>query len=471
MPAPRIGSLPAAKSGGKAAYHTPRRPAWQPNTVIAYNLPRRGKTFALCPGHHPTYMRRNPHPHSATRRGRREVLRHGLVGMGVVFTGSLLSRCREATGPSAGKVTGRSLDRLGTHLCNLGPLREPDANGLRLAEGFTSRVIARSSHEPVPGCGYRWHAAPDGGAVFVPGDGGWIYVSNAEVGGNKGGAGALRFDANGQVVDAYSILENTTANCAGGSTPWGTWLSCEEFDQGRVWECDPAGSNDAVVWPALGAFKHEAAAVDPARNHIYLTEDRGDGLLYRFVPDGLAGNGSPDLSSGRLEAAQVLDGEEGRVVWHRIRDPSGSHQPTRLQAPKASAFKGGEGMWFHNTMVFFTTTRDDRVWAYDVETSLIEIVYDHNRFDDACLTGVDNVTVSSAGDVLVAEDGGDNQICTIAPDRGPVPVVHLVGHDGSEITGPAFDPSGTRLYFSSQRGETGQSEDGVTYEVTGPFRG
>ncbi len=118
-----------------------------------------------------------------------------------------------------------------------------------------------------------------------------------------------------------------------------------------------------MVWPALGAFKHEAAAVDPARNHIYLTEDRGDGLLYRFVPDGFAGNGSPDLSSGRLEAAQVLDGEEGRVVWHRIHDPSGSRQPTRLQAPKASAFKGGEGMWFHNTMVFFTTTQDDRVWA------------------------------------------------------------------------------------------------------------
>ena len=76
-----------------------------------------------------------------------------------------------------------------------------------------------------------------------------------------------------------------------------------------------------------------------------------------------------------------------------------------------------------------------------------------------------------AGDVLVAEDGGDNQICSIAPDREPVPIVHLIGHDGSEITGPAFDPSGTRLYFSSQRGETGQSEDGVTYEVTGPFRG
>ena len=302
-------------------------------------------------------------------------------------------------------------------------------------------------------------------------DGGWAYVSNAEVGGGGGGAGALRFDADGQVVNAYPILEKTSANCAGGSTPWGTWLSCEEFDEGRVWECDPFGERGPIVWPALGVFKHEAAVVDPVRSHIYLTEDRGDGLLYRFGPGAFNDQGVPDLSAGRLEAAQVLDGEEGRVVWHRIPDPGGSRRPTRLQAPKATLFKGGEGMWFHNGMVFFTTTQDERVWAYDVETSTIEIVYDDNHFEDACLTGVDNITVSAAGDVLVAEDGGDNQICTIARDDGPVPVVHLVGHDGSEITGPAFDPSGARLYFSSQRGETGQSEDGVTFEVTGPFLG
>ena len=416
-------------------------------------------------------MRCTSDPCTPSRRGRRELLRHGLVGMGVVFTGSLLSRCRESTPPSRESAPPSPLDRLGMHLYNLGPLQEPDANGLRLAEGFTSRVMARSSHEPVVGCEYRWHPAPDGAAVFPTGDGGWIYVSNSEIGGSRGGAGALRFDVDGQVVDSYPVLENTTNNCAGGSTPWGTWLSCEEFDQGRVWECDPTGTNAAVVWPALGVFKHEAAAVDPVRNHIYLTEDRGDGLLYRFVPRGLTDSGSPDLSSGRLEAAQVVEGEEGRVVWHRIPEPSGSRQPTRLQVPETSFFKGGEGMWFHSGLVFFTTTRDNRVWAYDVETGMIEIVYDHNRFEDAALTGVDNVTVSSAGDVLVAEDGGDNQICTIAPDRGPVPIVHLIGHDGSEIAGPAFDPSGTRLYFSSQRGATGQSEDGVTYEVTGPFRG
>ena len=69
--------------------------------------------------------------------------------MGVLFTGSLLSSCRESTAPNAGKLSGRRLDRLGSNLVKLGPLQEPDANGLRLAQGFTSRVIARSSQEPV----------------------------------------------------------------------------------------------------------------------------------------------------------------------------------------------------------------------------------------------------------------------------------------------------------------------------------
>ena len=403
--------------------------------------------------------------------GRREILRHGLAGMGLLAAGPLLSSCRDAGSSTKTVAGGQSLKRLGTKLAKLGPLAEPDDNGLKLPQGFTSRIVARSGDEPVPGCGYRWHPAPDGAAIFAAEDGGWIYVSNSEIGGSRGGAGALRFDSAGEVVDAYSILDHTSTNCAGGSTPWGTWLSCEEVDQGRVWECDPLGKRQATVWPALGVFKHEAAVVDPARHHVYLTEDRGDGLFYRFVPNRPAHEGVPDLSSGRLEAAQVVDGEEGRVVWHPVPDPSASRQPTRLQTPEATTFKGGEGMWFHDGMVFFTTTRDGRVWAYDIDASLIEIVYDDDRFDDASLTNLDNVTVSASGDVLVAEDGGDNQLCTITPEGAPVPVIHLKGHDGSEVTGPAFDPSGTRLYFSSQRGQTGESEDAVTFEVSGPFSG
>ena len=347
----------------------------------------------------------------------------------------------------------------------LGSLLPPDENGVRLPEGFTSRVLARSSAEPVPGCGYRWHPAPDGAAVFAHDDG-WIYVSNSEVGGNRGGAGALRFNAQGEVVDSYSVLAGTTNNCAGGPTPWGTWLSCEETDQGRVWECDPLGKKEAVVHPAMGVFKHEAAAVDPRRNDIYLTEDRGDGLFYRFRPRNPA-NRIPDLTAGLLEAAEITD--SGKVVWHEVKNPSGQVQATRMQVPEATIFKGGEGIWYHDEAVYFTTKGDERVWAYDILDGVIAIIYDKDDHEVAELTGVDNVTVSAGGDVIVAEDGGDNQIVAVLPDRQTAPLLQVIGHDLSEITGPVFDPSGTRLYFSSQRGPTGHSEDGMTFEVTGPF--
>lgn len=82
------------------------------------------------------------------------------------------------------------------------------------------------------------------------------------------------------------------------------------------------------------------------------------------------------------------------------------------------------------------------------------------------LTGVDNLAGSYGGDLLVAEDGGDMQVVAILSDGTLKPLAQVLGHDDSEITGPAFDPSGTRLYFNSQRGS---GRGGVTYEVTGPF--
>ena len=73
----------------------------------------------------------------------------------------------------------------------------------------------------------------------------------------------MRFDAAGRPRSAYRILDGTTQNCSGGGTPWGTWLSCEEVMGGLVWECDPSGERRALSRPAMGTFKHEAAAVDP----------------------------------------------------------------------------------------------------------------------------------------------------------------------------------------------------------------
>jgi hypothetical protein len=348
-------------------------------------------------------------------------------------------------------------------VADLGPLGEPDENGIRLPEGFTSRLIARTRQVVAPSS-YEWHSSPDGGAVYSTEDGGWIYVSNSEVP-IVGGVGAIRFSSSGEIVDAYPICERTTINCAGGQTPWGSWLSCEEAARGRVFECDPWGERPAVVRPALGVFKHEAAAVDPVNAHVYLTEDESDGRFYRFVPARLTPAGHPNLAAGRLEVAVVADG--GAVTWVEVPDPQFTGDtPTRRQVPESTRFRGGEGIWYHDGVVYFTTKSDNRVWAYEIATAQLEILYDAAEYDPAPLRGVDNLTVTCCGDVLVAEDGGSMQIVAILPDGTPRPILQVTGQEESEITGPAFDRSGTRLYFSSQRGF---GTSGITYEVTGPF--
>lgn len=353
--------------------------------------------------------------------------------------------------------------KLESLIAAIGPLGDPDANGIRVPAGFTARIVAKSATPPVPGKEYAWHSLPDGGATFALADGGFVYVSNSELP-IVGGASALRFDASGALVDAYPILQKTNVNCAGGPTPWNTWLSCEEFARGHVHECDPTGKRPAVMRPALGTFKHEAATVDPILHHVYLTEDETDGCLYRYVPDRLGSHGFANLAAGKLEVAEVS--ADGSVTWHAVPDPNFEGSvPTRLQVAAATHFDGGEGIWWHAGVVYFTAKGDNRVRAYATETQKMTVLYDVATSANPILSGVDNVTVSASGDVIVVEDGGDMQVVAILPSGELLPLAQIVGYPDSELTGPAFDPSGTRLYFSSQRGARG----GTTFEITGPF--
>ena len=208
----------------------------------------------------------------------------------------------------------------------------------------------------------------------------------------------------------------------------------------------------------MGRFKHEAAAADTWRKVVYLTEDEPDGALYRFTPTTW-----PDLASGRLD---VLVEDAGAVAWAPvpIPAPASTDVRTRNQVAGTKRFKGGEGACVdRNGALFFTTKGDGRVWAFDPDDLRLTIVYDDTTSPAPQLQGVDNVTVDPTGVLYVAEDAGNMQIVAVGLGEESVPVVEVTGVTDSEITGPAFSPDGTRLYFSSQR------NPGVTYEVTGPW--
>jgi secreted PhoX family phosphatase len=199
------------------------------------------------------------------------------------------------------------------------------------------------------------------------------------------------------------------------------------------------------------------------QQRVYMTEDLADGAFYRYTP-----RHWPDLSSGLLEVATVRR-RTGDVTWTEVPDPSARNKDTRFQVRGSSRFKRGEGIWYDEGTVYISTTYDGCVRAYVPATQHMSVIYDGFASPSAPLIRVDQMTASPAGEVFICEDISLSEIPMGVLDRGRRMTRFLAvtgkHHENSELTGVAFTPDSTRMYFSSQRAYG----HGAIYEVTGPF--
>ncbi|QDU71323.1 alkaline phosphatase PhoX [Mucisphaera calidilacus] len=420
-----------------------------------------------------------------------------------------------------------------------GPLIDDPEGILALPEGFSYRIISRLGEEMddgllVPGM-------HDGMAAF-PADGGKTVIVrnheqvNTQTGTSPFGPNAERlgkidrdliYDAQspclggttnivydtrtGQVEKHFLSLAGTVRNCAGGPTPWNTWITCEEtvapkgdgYDLAHGYNFEvPATTTPGLVRPvalkAMGRMNHEAIAVDPVSGIVYQTEDRGDGLIYRFIPN------EPGRmeKGGRLQALVLTDHPSADTFNYRNRDGSarGLNIPVREtlnvswvdienpEAPKddlrfqgygkgAARFARGEGMWYGNDSIFFACTsggskRGGQVFRY--VPSRFEGKPEERRFpgrlelyiepdDRGVLDMADNLTVAPWGDVILCEDGSDKQfVVGVSPDGQ---VFKVAGNQlsTSEFAGACFSPDGSTMFVNIQK-------QGLTFAITGPWQ-
>ena len=184
----------------------------------------------------------------------------------------------------------------------------------------------------------------------------------------------------------------------------------------------------------------------------------------------------------------------GKVRWVPVITPDQPQEQVRSAIEASTGggapgtvFRGGEGLWLQylpedaqpvvagsphplRAVAFFACKGDNRIYALDIDNDQIEVVFDNEQLiaPEAPFDDVDNLVVSPAGDVIVAEDGERMRLMVMVPNQ-PAKILLQVPGGGSELTGPAFTPDGARLYFSSQRGPSGQLvATGVTYELTIP---
>lgn len=443
-------------------------------------------------------------------------------GLGMRRTGGLQRRGFLATGAA---VAGAGLD--GAPLPALaqaerspaeagyGPL-VADPNGvIDLPKGFHYRVLLRQG-DPLSNGTPRPGGADGMGAFRGPGNT-TLLCLNHEVGYSGafpvpkvagdydppalGGTSVVLVGANRQVRQSWISSSGTVRNCAGGETPWGTWISCEENEDlpiapgtpggspatkphGWAFEVDPAaplngGQPRQVRLDKLGRFYHEASVIDPLTHAVYQTEDTADGLFYRFLPARGTfprGFGAYATAPGTLEALSVPGlananqaqvGVDYRPTWLTVPDPDGQPVRTRLQTYDGTPtrFFRGEGAWWSllDDAVIFDTTGGGasghfgQVWRYQPRHNTLRLLYQST--DQNVLDMPDNLAVLPWGEVVLCEDGSGTDYLRILTRSGQI--FDLARNTLSEFAGACFVQPDT-LYVNIQ----GPS---ITLAIWGPW--
>ncbi len=435
-----------------------------------------------------------------------------------------------------------------------GPLVR-DPNGVfDLPAGFTYKVISRAGETMVDGL--LCPARPDAMAAFPGPEGLTLIVCNHEVSGGAqaegafgptgkrltfdiaarlydpgtgdgaGGGGAmpggtttLVYDTKKQkLVRQFLSLGGTERNCAGGPTPHGTWITCEETvsradqlhakDHGYCFEVPVTAEprlNRAVPIKAMGRFNHEATATDPATGIVYLTEDRHDGLLYRYLPNDpadmaaggklqvlmVAGGPSTDTRNWpkpQGEGKTINQGDALSVTWLDLADAGieadSPNDTIRFEGYEkgAARFARGEGMWFGavgnkdnaDPAIYFACTnggpaKKGQLWKltpaptaepHESQLDTLELFVESES--SAVIDNADNITVAPFGHLIVCEDGdGEQRLVGVDPSGNAYEFARNAISE-SELAGACFSPDGTTLFVNIQH-------NGLTLAVTGPW--
>jgi secreted PhoX family phosphatase len=323
-----------------------------------------------------------------------------------------------------------------------------------------------------------------------------------------GGTTTLVYDLETRrVVRQFLSLSGTSTNCCGGHTPWGSWLTCEETeessatgdvtkDHGYVFEVPANGTGlaDPIPLKAMGRFEHEAVCVDPRTGIVYLTEDKSDGLFYRFIP------ATPGklVEGGRLQAMAFRDargsdssnnetrlwsvGDWREVVWIDMEDVESPAGDLRMRGHAAGAtlVARGEGIFWGEGELYLTATsggpikrgqilryvpsRFEGAVGERVRPGRIQLFVETT--DEKALNMGDNIAIAPWGHLIVCEDNYSsairNHVKGVTPDGKLYTIARNVFTGNSEFAGAVFSPDGEVLFFNIQY-------PGITFAIRGPW--